>query len=168
MAGVCAVDAHQRIPLGPVDLKLPRYRQSFRFARMHLVLGGPPTGDAMADAATVVEALREGRSYCGFAGLADARGVRFEVASAMTTAGPGESIAWTPGATLRVELPPAGTEARIRLYRDGVDVATGSGRTWSTPLERPGVYRIEAELDAPRDGRGWLPWILTNPVRVGV
>jgi len=200
VGAACGVDAHQRIPLGRVDIRFPRYRHSFRFARVHVLLdpadrfeasdsgepaaragdakeapGPDPRDDgepgvvstARADGRAVLEALRGGRSWCAFDGLADGRGLVFRVEGGSGPAGRlGDEVEWRAGLELRVELPPAGKEARIRVVRDGGVVVEQVGRSLREPLPGPGLYRLEAALDVPRDGRGWLPWILTGHIRV--
>ena len=76
--------------------------------------------------------------------LAPARGFTFE----------------SDGETLQVRLPRA---ARIRLLRDGTEVATVSGRRLDHPVTGPGAYRVEAYL--PAYGRE-RTWILSNPIYV--
>lgn len=166
VAGICSVDAHHRMPVGSFDVPFPAYRHSFSMARMHVLLDAPPTGDARTDGWRVVEALREGRSYCSFPGLADGRGVRVAITDGKERAGPGGRIHLGESTTLRVDLPPAGDGARVDLFRDGERIATGRGPVWQVAIEEPGWYRVEASLDLPRDGRGWLPWLLVNPIRV--
>lgn len=188
LAAACGVDAHQRIPLGSVDIRFPRYRHSFRFARVHVLVdaaevagateaagatelagttGATDPRDAARDGRAVLEALRRGRSWCAFDGLADGRGLVFEVDGGSGDPGLlGDEMAWREGLALRVELPPAGEEARIRVVRDGRVMVEKVGRSLRAPLSAPGLYRLEAALDLPRDGRGWLPWILTGHLRV--
>lgn len=173
VAAACGVDAHQRIPLGSVDIRFPRYRHSFRFARMHVLVDrsevaeeGAPDA-AARDGRAVLEALRRGRSWCAFDGLADGRGLVVDVeGSAGPVAGLGDEIVWREGLELHVELPPAGEVARVRIVRDGQVMAEELGRSLRTPVPGPGLYRLEAALDLPRDGKGWLPWILTGHIRV--
>ena len=78
----------------------------------------------------------------------------------------GASIPWRPGAVLRAGLPPAGELAKTDLLRNGDVVATARGGDVEFALDRPGVYRIEVSLPTPGVRRGWLPWILSNPVYV--
>jgi hypothetical protein len=74
--------------------------------------------------------------------LAPARGFTFE----------------SDGETLQVRLP---HEARIRLLRDGREVATVSGRRLDQPVTGSGAYRVEAYLHAHGRER---TWILSNPI----
>jgi hypothetical protein len=92
----------------------------------------------------VFAALREGRSYIAMDSLAPARGFTFE----------------RDGDTLRVSAP---REARLRLLRDGGEIASVAGRELGHALDGPGVYRAEAYLHAHGRER---TWILSNPLYV--
>jgi hypothetical protein len=56
----------------------------------------------------------------------------------------------------RVPLP-----ARLRLLRDGVEVATATGLALEREVEEPGVYRVEAYRRSKGRER---TWILSNPI----
>jgi hypothetical protein len=134
------LDAHQiGLRIGPfVPLRLMSYKRSFRTLRTHVWLDGEPTRESVFDA------LREGRSYIAMDGLAPARGFTFS----------------DDAGTLRIRTP---REARIRLLRDGEEVATATGRELDHAPEAPGSYRAEAYLDALGRER---TWILSNPTRL--
>jgi hypothetical protein len=70
----------------------------------------------------------------------------------------GDERPWTPGTTLRVRstLP-----ARIRLMRDGREVAVGDGHEFHHEAKEPGVYRVELWLELGGELR---PWLYSNPV----
>jgi hypothetical protein len=60
--------------------------------------------------------------------------------------------------TLQVRTPLA---ARLRLLRDGAEIASSEGTSLDAEVEEPGVYRAEAL----RQGYGReRTWILSNPV----
>ena len=60
--------------------------------------------------------------------------------------------------TLRVRTP---LPARIRLLRDGEEIATVAGTLLDQEVEEPGVYRVEALRRATGRER---TWILSNPI----
>lgn len=138
VVAIGGLDAHQiGIRVGPfVPLRLMSYKRSFRTLRTHVWVEGEPTRE------TVFAALREGRSYIAMDALAPARGFRFE----------------RDADTLWVEVP---REARLRLLRDGAEVASTTGRTLEHALDGPGVHRAEAYLHAHGRER---TWILSNPI----
>jgi hypothetical protein len=121
-----------------VPLRLMSYKRSFQHIRTHVLIDGEPSRE------TVYDALREGRCYIAMDSLAPARGFTFE----------------RDGDTLRARLP---REARVRLLRDGSEVATASGRELECAIDAPGGYRVEAYLPAYGKER---TWILSNPIYV--
>jgi hypothetical protein len=136
-----------------VPLRLMAYRRSFRFIRTHVLCDEAPAGELEHDRALVFDALREGRCYIGVDSLAPACGFRFEAddlpMGAEAPAGP---------RTLRVRTP---LPARIRLLRDGEEIATVAGTLLDQEVEEPGVYRVEALRWAAGRER---TWIISNPI----
>jgi hypothetical protein len=140
VVAIGGLDAHQvGLRIGRwVPLRLMSYSRSFRHIRTHVLIGGEPSRE------TVFAALREGRCYIAMDSLAPAHGFTFERA----------------GDALRVRVP---RDARLRLLRDGAEVTTASGRDLAHALDSPGVYRVEAYLNAHGRER---TWILSNPIYV--
>jgi hypothetical protein len=153
------LDAHQfGKRIGPVvPIRLMRYARSFRFIRTHVLCPEPLSGELEPDRRAVFEALREGRSYIAVDSLAPARGFRFH---AEGQAGDLPMGAEAPAGryTLNVALP---APARVRLLRDGEEVAAKEGTALVHEVDEPGVYRVEARLE--RHGRE-RTWILSNPL----
>jgi hypothetical protein len=152
------VDAHQvgiRIA-GRVPLRLMAYRRSFRHLRTHLLVRQPLTRDVEADRAIVFDALRSGHAYLAVDSVAPARGFRF------WAEGDGElemgDEAATGEWTLRAQVPHA---ARMRLIKDGKEVATANGTTLEHRSDGAGVFRVEAYRDAHGRER---TWIVSNPI----
>jgi hypothetical protein len=161
VVGLAGSDAHSRLQLTKRwSVRFPSYEALFAQARDHLLLERPLSGDAAADRAAVLDALRRGRFYIGLDALAPADRFSFTVES-----GPGER--WTmgdhlpPREGLRARAGgrvPEGT--RIVLLRDGRE-AGESREALDVALPGPGVYRVEARVP------GWtVPWVITNPVYV--
>jgi hypothetical protein len=152
------VDAHQvgiRIA-GRVPLRLMAYKRSFRYLRTHLLAARALTGELEADRQTVFGALREGRAYIAVDSLAPARGFRFWAEGDGVLEMGEQRVAgdWT----LHARTP---APARLRLLRDGVEVAAVSGEQIQHRVTEPGVYRIEAYRDS---GGRERTWILSNPI----
>jgi hypothetical protein len=149
------LDAHQvGKRIGPVvPLRLMAYRRSFRFIRTHVLCEEALSGDLEHDREQVYGALREGRCYIAVDAIAPARGFRFEADDlAMGAEAPASRR------TLRVRTP---LPARLRLFRDGEEIATAEGTLLDREVEEPGVYRVEALRRARGRER---TWILSNPV----
>ena len=139
VVAIGGLDAHQvGIRVGRwVPLRLMSYKRTFRHIRTHVWIDGEPSKER------VFAALREGRCYIAMDSLAPARGFRLE----------------RDGGGLTVRLP---RPARIRLLRDGAEVATASGDSLDHTIDAPGVYRVEAYLH--KYGRE-RTWILSNALR---
>jgi PHP domain len=153
------LDAHQfGKRIGPfVPIRLMKYERSFRILRTHVLCDEPPSGELEHDRDQVYAALREGRSYISLDALAPARGFHFHAE------GPEGEIpmgAEAPAGrySLHVLAP---TPAKLRLLKDGQEVASREAPALVHEVDEPGVFRVEARL--ARDGRERL-WILSNPL----
>jgi hypothetical protein len=84
------------------------------------------------------------------------------------TAGPGNSIAFAPGATFHVRVPAGAPNPMLRVLRDGQEVARQQSSSLDLPIPGPGLYRAEAYLRQPglTGWHRWTLWIVPNPVRV--
>src|SRR5688572_30787556 len=139
VVAIGGLDAHQvGLRVGRwVPLRLMSYKRTFRHIRTHVLVDGEPSRES------VFGALREGRCYIAMDSLAPARGFRFE----------------RDGDRLVVSTP---RPARLRLMRDGEEVASAEGDRLEFTPDAPGVHRAEAYLHAHGRER---TWILSNPIR---
>jgi len=149
VVAIGGIDAHQfGKRIGPfVPLRIMAYHRSFRHIRTHVLCEGPP------DREQVFGALREGRCYIAVDSIAPARGFRFEADDL-----PMGAEAPAGRRRLTVATP---TDARLRLLRDGGEIAGAAGRTLEAEVDQPGVYRAEALRH--KHGRE-RTWILSNPI----
>ena len=157
--GIVGADAHNRVPISRrFAPRFPSYESVFRLAQNHVLLERPLTGDAVADARAVVDALARGRGYVGVDGLASAAGFSFRAqAPDGRRATMGETIA-QPVRLRAVGRMPAGTT--LRLVKDGRPLAEAKDALDAAANEK-GVYRVEAYVPGSA-----LPWILSNPIYV--
>ena len=156
VVAIGGIDAHQfgvRVA-GRVPVRLMSYTRSFRHLRTHVLVDGPPTGDAATDRESVYRALRAGRCYLAIDSIAPARG--FALSS--DDAPMGAESAFRDGDVVRASVP---RPASLTLLRDGEIVGRRHGTTIEHRAERPGAYRVEARL--PAHGRE-RTWIVSNPV----
>jgi len=135
------------------------YTRSFRQLRTHVLTAEPSTGDLEHDSRQVYGALAEGRCFIAAHALGSARGFRFEAAGdarelAMGAEAPAAGADWT----LRARLP---RPAAVTLLRDGLPLAHSTGTELSQAADGPGVYRVEARVQAFGEER---TWILSNPI----
>ena len=164
--GVCAVDAHSKVPLtARLALPFPAYKDLFSLARQHVLLAAEPTGDAAHDAALVTDALRAGRSFCALDGIADASGFSAEAVNSQGTATFGGELSWEEeGVRIIASVPEIAAPTTVKLYRNGAVVSQGQGPDFdSGVLASPGAYRLEILVEL---GRGQVPWIFSNPIWV--
>ena len=133
---VGAVDAHARLRLlGSLGGTIDRYRDMFRLLTTHVLV-------RERSAAGVLDALRAGRSYVAFEGLAAVDRFGF-------VAAPG-------GFALEAPQP-----ARLILICDGTEVATAQA---SRAVLAPPAAAEQCRAEAWLDGR---PWIFTSYAEAG-
>ena len=155
VVAIGGLDAHQfGKRVGPVvPLRIMAYRRTFRYIRTHVLCPEAPSRELERDRELVFGALREGRCYIAVDSVAPARGFRFEADDLPMG---GEAPAGRH--TLRARTPLA---ARLRLVRDGRELAAAEGTSLDLEVEEPGAYRVEARRHAKGRER---TWILSNPV----
>ncbi len=155
VVGLAAVDAHARVgvrSLGePYDstgsLHFPSYASSFREFSITLP-AVRPTGDAAADARSVLDAIHQGAFYSTVDALAAPAVLRMR----------------EQGSRITVDTD-APDDARITLFRNGVAVANAQGARLQHDADAA-VYRVEVTLPAS-PGNPPVPWIMSNPIYVG-
>jgi hypothetical protein len=167
--GVLGLDAHGGIELTEeTGVRFPSHETAFRVGQLHFVSREPLRRDE-ADRTRVYRAMRAGHFYNAFDGFAPAAGFRFEARSSGGVALMGESIPRGDGVILTVRVPPVG-RAVVSFLRDGVVVHRTPAETLlRLPVDAPGVYRIEVDLEVPLFPIGTtrhMPWIFSNPIYV--
>ena len=159
VVGVGGLDAHQygrRIAGRAV--RLMSYRRSFRQLHTRVLVAEPLTGDLEHDRDQVYAALRAGRCYIAASQVAPPAGFEFFAKRFRRERLEMGSEAPAGGWTLHTVLP---RPAAVRLLRDGVEVARLDAPALVHTAEGPGVYRVEATLEAHGAER---TWILSNPI----
>ena len=169
---VAAADAHARVgpggdPYGrSLSVHLPSYEQVFRALSISLPrvqLHGNPAEDAEV----VLDAIRNGRVFSTIDALASPATFTFTATSGAQQAMMGERLSLDGPVMLRVESNgPDGST--IRLLSEGTAVATGALPVLEyTAPSKPAAYRVEIESPgAP--GSPAIPWLLSNPIYVGI
>lgn len=141
-----------------VRIDFDPYVRSFRNVCTH-VLAPELTESAIRDA------LRAGRAYVAHDWMADPTGFRFSVRGdagherEAVVGLMGDELGYRAGLRLEARFPVACS--RIRLIRDGVQVASGRGAEFEYRVREPGVYRVEGWVTLDAEERCWL---LSNPV----
>ena len=171
VAGICAADTHARVRLAfGKDWKFPGYLPSLKVAREHVLLppdagGGNPS---LASSAELVDALKNGHSFCGLDALYPTDGFSFQITSVSGSSGPGDTLHWTGAARLQISVSPDASVPLIKIFRDGREIDEQRTRTIDEPISGPGRYRTEVFQRQPGfSGFGhWTLWVFTNPVYV--
>ena len=177
--GVAGHDAHARMgPRGdwePGDggyrLHMPSYESTFRAFSSSVDLAAPFTKrDADRDAVTLLDAIRAGRVTTVIDAIAGPARLVFSASHAAGETPMGGQVGPGVGVSLSATLVPETRGAELRMLKDGVVVARSSTARVATahaPQTPPAVYRVEAAWPgAP--GSPAVPWVVGNPIRVGV
>jgi len=171
---LAAADAHARLgfrqttdpDVSSLHVPLPGYEAAFRTFSNHVVLDQSLTGDGPADGESVLAALRRGRSFTVVDALATPGGLDFTANSGgRPMARLGDSVPLDGEVTLhaRISGPPGTT---LHVLRNGRQVQETLEGALSVRAEA-GVYRVEAHT-AGAPGRPAVPWLLSNPIYVGL
>ena len=172
VVGVGGSDAHAMIGGdldhgGPAALHLPSYEQVFRTFSIGLP-GLALSGDAAADARSVLGAIRAGHVFTAIDAFAGPARLAFTAEGAGVQAQAGDRV---PGGTpfvLRAEVAAPMLAPTLTLYRDGRSVTAVTGSRLEHQADgTPGVYRLEATLPARRGSGPTAPWLVSNPIYVG-
>ena len=178
VVGIAGHDAHARIgsrgDWEPADsgrtLRLPGYEAAFRAFSLAVGLAAPLTRrDAAADMAAILSGLRAGRVVTTLDGLAGPAYVELSAATSGGSVPMGSEVRAGMAATLTARLTPAADGATMQLLRDGAVAARSNDGavTLTHDASAPAaVYRVEV-LRPGAPGTPPVPWIVTNPIRVG-
>lgn len=174
VVGLAAADAHARLGWEDDDtqgyrrgwfLRLPSYEVSFRTFALRVNLTRPLSGNAEADAADLLAAIRAGHVYSAIDAIASPAALEFSARNDRGSAMQGDRLeAGGPvHLTVRVNANAGGV---IALRKDGTLVTQRPvpELTFDAPAGS-GVYRAEVHL-AHASGRPPIPWIVSNPIYV--
>ncbi len=131
------------------------HARTFGLLRTHLLCERPLGGDAGADRATLLTALRAGAAWIACPFVASAHGARLWAELGSETVAMGGEAGAGP-AVVRVRLP---RSADVVVVRDGVPMHRARAAALDLDVARAGVYRVEARIE----GRLWL---LSNPIHL--
>jgi hypothetical protein len=168
VVGLAGVDAHAKLVLLDDDagnaryaLPVPGYEPSFGVLSVHVQLASPLTGNAVADAPTLLAAIRGGQLYTAIQTWASPPAVEFTATNRLGTAHQGELLAPSGPASLHVRNnAPAGF--LTALWRDGEAIAEKADRDFTVDAsDGPAVYRVTIR-DPNRPTAP--PWVFGNPI----
>jgi hypothetical protein len=173
VVAVAGSDAHARFGFRsfgePYDngrsLHVPSYERMFQIftnALPDITL----SGDAAADAQSVLAAIRDGHVYSTIDGLWGGASMSFAAVSGAVTAVAGDTLPLDGPVTLRVDVQGPDT-ARIDVLKDGSLLQTSMGTQLELAVDATAaVYRVEVAMPTS-PGDPPVPWIVSNPIYVG-
>ena len=175
LVGLAGTDAHARLgyrqrsdPDGEtLHVRLPGYASAFRLFSNHVMLDAALSGNADADAARLLTAIRGGHVYSVIDALASPGGLSFSATSGSRSASMGDTLDVDGDVLLRASAAaPMGTT--LVLLRNGQRIH----EVTDGPLEVNGgreaaAYRLEAYTRHSAGGPA-VPWIVSNPIYAGL
>ena len=144
-------DAHANVRIfGPFGGTIGTYREVFLTLSTHVLA-------ERLDEASLVEALRAGRTYVCFDLFGEGAGFDFHAEAGLAVSPVGATV--TASAALRL-VARAPRPGRMRLLCDGVVCREVDGSALDLSDPAPGVYRIEVMTSSG------APWIFSSSIRV--
>jgi hypothetical protein len=170
--GLAAVDAHARLGREGgfdgawINLRVPGYAALFRTAQVSVELDAPLRRDAASDAATILDALRGGRSFSTIAARAGAGRVAITAERGAGRARMGQFLGGAGPVVVTVEAD-APADAVIRIACDGRTITqTVAVSTFSRaldPAEAGHACQAVVGWPGPSADR-FVTWAVTNPI----
>ncbi len=135
------------------------YAETFGSMAQALELRTPWSGNAAADAAALLDALREGRAWTVISAFAGPAAARLTARTASGSADMGGSLVVSDEVVDITASIEGASNSRVSLWHNDREIASGMGIVVFQGRADVGAYRAEASLP------GFLmPWIVTNPV----
>ncbi|MCY7377304.1 MAG: hypothetical protein LH472_15200 [Pyrinomonadaceae bacterium] len=143
-----------------INLKIDRYETIFRAMRNHVLI----EKDKPLTQETLLQALKNGRSFIGLDVLSDPSGFSFTAENGRESKTMGDEIALTENLNLKVSAP---QNARFAVFKNGEKIAEESNVAQiNFPVKEKGTYRAEVYLDSLGTPFDKMPWIISNPIYV--
>jgi hypothetical protein len=165
---IAGTDAHAKVALrgsdpSPFSLPIPGYEVAFRTISVHVRPERTLSGDASADAAVLVRALRAGHLYSVIDGVASPPAFELTATNASGAAREGDDLPAGGPVTLSVRsnAPP---EFATVIF-NGVNLVSSNHHEQRFDVrlpETPGVYRVEIRSARTEHA----PWLMSNPIYV--
>ena len=146
-------------------LHVPSYGASFRTFSVHAVLSTSLSGDASADAESLIRAIRTGAVYSVVDAVATPASLDYRATDQSHTFTMGQVIPDANGPVVfkvRASVPPGSVTL---LNRNGQAIAKANGGVLDHEDSMIGAYRVE--IQAPgAPGVPPVPWLVSNPIYV--
>lgn len=171
VAGFAGTEADTKIKFGPNKFfNIPSNKTLLNFFNNHVLLKSELTGQFTNDKAKILEALHRGQFYMSLDLISNPKGFNFYVQTKNEVISMGGETLLSSKPILYVQLSKKPSVAfEVIIYRNGEKVLTSNSKNTELHLLLSGTYRAEVRV-APTlplpDGKKWLTWIYTNPIRV--
>lgn len=159
--GIGELDNHASIKtlLGIPFVAFP-FDRAFRFIRTHVLTVESFSGNSQEDTGRVYQSLLHGRCYAALEYFRAAQGFQFMIEQEKQEFYMGDAFNFTGNALLTASFP---EKALVRIIRNGCQSAQKITDHLTMPLEKTGIYRVEAYL---KSAGSFRPWIFSNPIFV--
>ena len=171
---LAGVDAHARLDLGgdPADnrwaLPLPSYESSFRVLSIHVRPDGALSGNAAADGAMAIRAIRAGHLYTAIDAVATPPSFEFTATNDRGTVGEGDELVAGGPVTLRVRSnAPPGFTTTVWSGSNALGPERHEQELTVQVPAGPAVYSVEIRATGWRGAASTvpsLPWIRSNAI----
>lgn len=166
---LAGADAHARLGLraDPADsgwvLPFPAYESSFRTMSVHVALDQPLTGNAEADAAQLMRAIRAGHVYTALDSIATPPSLEVLATNARGSARPGDQL--SPGGPVTLHVRSNAPASFRTVVWNGDTPLDGDHRERDFTVVAPegGTYWVEVRTS---DRAPNVAWVTSNPVYV--
>jgi hypothetical protein len=168
---LAGADAHARLALrnndpgdGGFALPIPGYEASFNVLSVHVRTDRPLTGNAVADAAVVIRAIRNGHLYTAVDGLASPPSFAFTGANSLGMVREGDSLG--VGGPVQLHVTSNAPPGFVTVVRDGTRILSSVRDAQDLTVhgsDSSGVYWSEI-VDTNRTPS--IVWIRSNPIYV--
>jgi hypothetical protein len=168
VVGLAGSDAHANLALLNADpgdtrfsIPLPSYDASFHMLSVHVTPEQPLSGNAAADAAILMRAIRSGHLYLAVAGLAAPPELEFTAVNARGRVGQGEELA--VGGPVSLTVRSNAPEGFTTIIWRGAEMLASEQRSEVSIVadEEPAVYRAEVRAG---DRQRPQTWLLSNAI----
>lgn len=171
--GTYGPDFHQSIQISrSLRVHLPPAGDLMHFARNHVVMPAPFSGEAAPDTASLLGAIRDGHLYVSVDLIGDATGFMFSATRGAAQAWMGDELAGEGATRFQVDLPKSAGDLHptVRILRNGEEVNRQSwmGEPIVFSAADAGTYRVEVRTRVPEffGGTREIVWIYSNPIYV--
>jgi hypothetical protein len=171
LSGFAGAEASARaLPFANYLIKFPSYQRLFETASNHVLLKSELTGNFAADKQKIFQALKNGQFYIAFDIVGDPKGFNATIEDKNKSYLMGSQVKFNKSLSLSVKLPAIPKEFfEIVIYRNGTRIKAFNTHEVTTPIESPGIYRVQVRVSPLwplPDARKWVTWIYTNPFYV--